>query len=46
MSANKYARFFALLKQAKSNGLNITKEEAVTVASGGRKFSQSSITYN
>lgn len=42
-TANKYARFFALLKQVKANGLIITKEEAVSVASFGRTDSLSSL---
>lgn len=43
MSKNKYARFFALLKQANSNGLILTKEQAVLAATGGVSDSLSSL---
>lgn len=43
VKTNKYARFFALLKQAKANGLHTTKEEVVTLASSTRTDSLSNL---
>ena len=41
---NKYARFFAILKQTNANGLHLTKEQAVSDYTTGRTTHLSSLT--
>ncbi len=41
---NKYARFFAILKQINATGGNLTKEEAISDFTGGKTSSLSDLT--
>ncbi|OSZ79308.1 hypothetical protein CAP35_13935 [Chitinophagaceae bacterium IBVUCB1] len=45
MSKNKYARFFALLKQVNANGLPLTKEQAISDITKGRTKSLSDLNH-